>query len=117
MTDALTLNELAGPLQALRLLALDFGHLPALNVDVTPLYPKVLRLSLHETTCDSFAAFEQWRHALSIETGDVDFHVQINGRTAVLDGHGTYGGMAIELTAFAAVPSADTASVVQGVPA
>ena len=117
MKEDLTLNALTGPLGVLRLLAVDFPHLPAPNVDVTPLYPKVLRLALYATTCDSFAAFEQWRHALTIETGDVDFHVQVNGRTAVLDGHGTYGGVVIELTAFAAVPSADTAPVVQGVPA
>ena len=117
MTGASTLDELAGPLRALRLLACDFGHLPAPNVDVTPLYPKVLRLSLHETTCDSFAAFEQWRHALAIEPGVVDFHVQCNRRTAVLIGHGAYGGVDIELTAYATVPSADTAPVVSGVPA
>ncbi|MFJ4790559.1 hypothetical protein [Streptomyces sp. NPDC088794] len=104
MNESLTLDALTGPLGVLRLLAVDFPHLPAPNVDVTPLYPKVLRLSLHETTYDSFAAFEQWRPALGIAPDAVDFHIQCNRRTAVLNGRGTYGGVDIELTAYATVP-------------
>ncbi|WP_327401335.1 hypothetical protein OG194_14890 [Streptomyces sp. NBC_01288] len=109
MNEDLTLSGLSGPLATLRLLAVDFPHLTAPVVEVSPIYPKVLRLSLHGMTCDSFGAFEQWRHALRIEPDSVDFHIQCDHRTAVLDGHGTYGGAEIELTAYATVPAGDTA--------
>ncbi|MYX98045.1 hypothetical protein GT045_25340 [Streptomyces sp. SID486] len=109
MNEGLTLDGLAVPLRVLRLLAVDFPHLTAPNVDVSPLYPEVLRLSLHESSCDSFAAFESWRRALGIECAAVDFHTQSDGRTAVLKGSGVYGGADIELTAFASLPADDTA--------
>ncbi|MFI9247227.1 hypothetical protein ACIGXF_32680 [Streptomyces sp. NPDC053086] len=109
MNEGLNLDGLTVPLRVLRLLAVDFPHLTAPNVDVSPLYPQVLRLSLHESSCDSFAAFESWRRALGIEPATVDFHTQSDGRTAVLKGFGVYGGADIELTAFAALPADDTA--------
>jgi hypothetical protein len=114
MTEVLPLNGLSVPLQVLRLLAIDFPHLTAPNVDVSPLYPTLLRLSLHESSCDSFAAFESWRCALDIEPATVDFHTQSDGRTAVLKGCGRYAGADIELTAFAALPAGDTASAGAG---
>ncbi|GAA3865733.1 hypothetical protein [Streptomyces lannensis] len=109
MSEGLALDGLSVPLRVLRLLAIDFPHLTAPNVDVSPLYPQVLRLSLHESSCDSFAAFESCRRALGIEPATVDFHTQSDGRTAVLKGCGVYGGADIELTAYAALPADDTA--------
>ncbi|MFF0028932.1 hypothetical protein ACFYS7_12140 [Streptomyces avermitilis] len=109
MNEGLTLDGLAVPLRVLRLIAVDFPHLTAPNMDVSPLYPEVLRLSLHDSSCDSFAAFESWRRALGIEPATVDFHTQSDGRTAVLKGCGAYGGADIELTAFASLPADDTA--------
>ncbi|WP_405797726.1 hypothetical protein [Streptomyces sp. NBC_01506] len=107
MNGVLTLDALAVPLRALRLLAVDFGHLPAPALDVSTIFPNRLVLSLHGTTVgESFAAFEQWRHALNIEPDAVDFHVQSGGRAAALEAHGTYGGADIELVAYAAVPQA-----------
>ncbi|MGW4936255.1 hypothetical protein ACWEQH_25150 [Streptomyces sp. NPDC004166] len=109
MSEGLALDGLAVPLRVLRLLAIDFPHLTAPSVDISPLYPQVLRLSLHESSCDSFAAFESWRRALGIESAAVDFHTQSDGRTAVLTGRGVYGGADIELTAYAALPADSTA--------
>ncbi|MFF3633978.1 hypothetical protein [Streptomyces sp. NPDC002250] len=114
MSAVLALDDLSVPLRVLRLLAVDFPDLPAPNVDVSPVYPQVLRLSLHETSCDSFAAFESWRLALGIEPGEVDFHIQCNGRTAVLQGRGAYGGADVELTAYAASLADGTASTGAG---
>ncbi|MFF8928725.1 hypothetical protein ACF1AO_15780 [Streptomyces longwoodensis] len=110
MNPVLALDDLSVPLRVLRLLAVDFPDLTAPNVDVSPVYPRVLRLSLHETTCDSFAAFESWRRALGIEPATVDFHIQSDGRTAVLEGRGAYGGAEVELAAYAASVADDTAS-------
>ncbi|MGI5436888.1 hypothetical protein ACQEV4_05305 [Streptomyces shenzhenensis] len=109
MNEGLALDGLSVPLRVLRLLALDFPHLTAPTVDVSPLYPQMLRLSLHESSCDSFAAFESWRRALGIEPATVDFHTQSDGRTAVLKGYGVYGGADIELTAFTTLSADDTA--------
>ncbi|MGV9610303.1 hypothetical protein ACWDR2_42375 [Streptomyces sp. NPDC003631] len=109
MSEGLALDGLSVPLQVPRLLAIDFPHLAAPSVDISPLYPQALRLSLHEPSCDSFAAFESWRHALGIEPAAVDFHTQSDGRTAVLKGCGVYAGADIELTAFTTLPADDTA--------
>ncbi|MFF7973349.1 hypothetical protein [Streptomyces sp. NPDC007905] len=114
MNQVLALDDLSVPLRVLRLLAIDFPDLTAPNVDVSPVYPQVLRLSLHETSCDSFAAFESWRLALGIEPGTVDFHIQSDGRTAVLQGRGAYGGADVELTAYAASLADGTVSAGAG---
>jgi hypothetical protein len=46
----MTLDDLTVPLRALRLLAVDFGHLPAPDVDVSRVFPEWLRLSFHGTS-------------------------------------------------------------------
>ncbi|MFE3497164.1 hypothetical protein ACFXOS_29550 [Streptomyces sp. NPDC059175] len=105
MNEILTLEGLSAPLLALRLLALDFPHLPAPVVDVSSLYPDRLSLSLHESQ-GAFTAFETWRAALGIDPGAVDFHVQCNSRTGVLNAQANYGGADIELTAYTQVATA-----------
>ncbi|MEU3856970.1 hypothetical protein AB0F03_06275 [Streptomyces sp. NPDC028722] len=109
----MTLDELTVPLRALRLLAVDFPHLPAPDVDVSPLYPEWLRLSFHDTSCESLAAFEQWRTALRITPGAVDSCTQSDGRTRVLKADGLFAGAVIVLTAYAHEPATDRASAGQ----
>ncbi|PAZ17520.1 hypothetical protein CLM62_02025 [Streptomyces sp. SA15] len=106
MTDALTLDELAVPLRALRLLALDFPHLPAPHVHLSTVFVERLELSLHDVarTGDSFAAFEAWRAALGIAPDTVTFHVQADGRTQVLRAECRFGGAEVGLIAYATAP-------------
>ncbi|GAA1173519.1 hypothetical protein GCM10009654_33550 [Streptomyces hebeiensis] len=94
MTD--TLHDLSTPLLALRLLAVEFAHLPAPSVSVSTVYPDLLDLSFH----DGFASFEAWREALGIAPEGVGHHVQGNGRTGVLDVHGVFAGARLRLTAY-----------------
>lgn len=115
MSEILTLDALAAPVRALRFLAVDFPDLPAPALTVSPIFPNRLTLSLHGTTSNSFAAFEQWRDALRIKQDVVGFHIQSDGRTAVLEAYGSYGGADIELVAYATVPQA--ADAVAGVAA
>ncbi|MFE9878628.1 hypothetical protein [Streptomyces sp. NPDC005784] len=103
MSPISTLEALSAPLRALRLLALDFPHLPAPVVHVTAIYPDRLALSLHEQD-GGFAAFEAWRTVLGIEPDAVDFHVQCNHRTGVLTAQTVYDGADIELTGYTQVP-------------
>ncbi|MGC4981611.1 hypothetical protein ACLQ18_13360 [Streptomyces sp. DT193] len=103
MSEILTLEALSAPLRALRLLAVDFPDLPAPVVHVTAIYPDRLALSVHESD-GGFTAFEAWRTALGIAPDAVDFHVQCNSRTGVLNAHTRYGGADIELTGYAQVP-------------
>ncbi|MFJ6856834.1 hypothetical protein [Streptomyces werraensis] len=105
----MTLDDLTVSLRALRLLAVDFGHLPAPSVDVSPLYPEWLRLALHSTSGASLAAFEQWRTALRVGPDAVDCHVQSDGRTRVLRAEGQFAGAVVELTAYAEVSDVDRA--------
>ncbi|MET9526742.1 hypothetical protein [Streptomyces coeruleorubidus] len=109
----MTLDDLTVPLRALRLLAVDFPHLPAPDVDVSPVFPEWLRLSLHDTSCESLAAFEQWRTALRIAPEAVDSRTQSDGRTRVLKAEGQFAGAVIVLTAYADEPAADRASAGQ----
>ncbi|MGW1238339.1 hypothetical protein [Streptomyces bobili] len=90
------LDALAVPLRALRLLAVDFGHLPAPNVLVSTVYPNRLELTFHNSLTD----FEVWREALGICTNDVSYREQSIGRTRVLKTVTGYAGAELELTGF-----------------
>ncbi|MFE9812155.1 hypothetical protein [Streptomyces sp. NPDC005548] len=104
MNKILTLEGLSAPLLALRLLALNLPHLPAPVVDMSSIYPDRLALSFHESQ-GAFTAFEAWRAALGIDPSAVEFHVQCDHRTGVLNAQSKYGGADIELTAFTQVPA------------
>lgn len=104
MSTILTLDALSAPLRALRLLAVDFPDLPAPVVDVSAIYPDRLSLSVHESQ-GGFTAFEAWRTALGIAPDAVDFHVQCDRRTGVLNAQTEYGGADIELTGYTQVPA------------
>lgn len=109
MSEGLTLDNLAVPLRVLRLLAVDFGHLPAPEIDVSTIYPDRLCLRLH----DDLASFEIWRDALGIVPDDVTYHEQNDGRTRVLKASAGYAGAVLELTGYgnihAAAPVGTTA--------
>ncbi|RSS41632.1 hypothetical protein [Streptomyces sp. WAC08241] len=98
--SGLTLADLSVPLSALRLLAVDFPHLPAPWVDVATVYPERLSLSFH----DDFAAFEAWREALNIAPESVVHRVQRDGRTQVLKALMVFAGAELELTGYTSVP-------------
>ncbi|MGW7645045.1 hypothetical protein [Streptomyces bobili] len=108
MTDALTLIDFAVPMRALRLLAVDFPHLPAPHVHLSAAFTEQLDVSLHDEllTRESFAAFEVWRAALGIAPDAVTFHVQSDGRTRVLRAACEFGGADVTLTAYATAPQA-----------
>ncbi|SEE74905.1 hypothetical protein [Streptomyces sp. Ag109_O5-10] len=95
-----TLDCLAVPLRVLRLLAVDFGHLPAPDIDVSPLYPNRLQLRFH----DDLAHFETWRDALGITPDDVAYGEQ-SGDTSVLKASVDYAGAVLELTGFGDLPA------------
>lgn len=90
------MEDLTGPLRTLRLLALDFPHLPAPTVHVSPLYSARLDLSLH----DDLGAFEPWRTALGITRDAVDFHTQHDGTTWVLEAYTHFAGSTVRLVAY-----------------
>ncbi|MDH6217612.1 hypothetical protein [Streptomyces pseudovenezuelae] len=100
MSDALTLDELSVPLRALRLLAVDFGHLPAPAVHVTTIWPDRLKLDFH----DDLAGFESWREALGIAPDAVTHGTQSAGRTRVLRMVTEYGGATLELVGYGHIP-------------
>ncbi|MEU4891936.1 hypothetical protein AB0B12_23900 [Streptomyces sp. NPDC044780] len=102
----LTLDELAVPLRALRLLAADFGHLPAPCTHVSTIYPNQLELSFHDDLTD----FEAWRDALGIAPETVDCREQGGGRTRALSLATDYAGAELRLVAYADVPVPATAA-------
>jgi len=99
MSEGLTLDDLSVSLRALRLLAVDFGHLPAPVVNVTDVYPNRLKLSFH----DGLDAFESWREALGIAPAAVTHGTQNGARTRVLKTSVEYAGATLELTGFAEI--------------
>jgi hypothetical protein len=100
MSEGLTLDDMSVPLRALRLLAADFGHLPAADVDVSPIYPTRLHLRFHHDLAD----FEAWREALGIAPDAVRHGTQSGGHTRVLRVDTQYAGAELELVAYAPVP-------------
>ncbi|MFS7877670.1 hypothetical protein ACEYXF_30690 [Streptomyces asiaticus] len=101
MNRGLTLDNLAVPLRVLRLLATDFGHLPAAEIYVSTIYPDRLELRFH----DDLSGFETWRDALGIAPDDVDYHEQSDGRTRVLKASVAYAGAELELTGYGDAPA------------
>ncbi|GGI67082.1 hypothetical protein [Wenjunlia tyrosinilytica] len=96
----LTLKDLAGPLRALRTLAAEFPDLPAVDVQVSPIYPDSLELTLH----DDLSAFETWREALGIAAETVTYHEQgFSGTTVRLEGSTEVAGATVRLRGFAPV--------------
>ncbi|WP_432098402.1 hypothetical protein [Streptomyces sp. WAC 04229] len=96
MSESLTLDDLAVPLRVLRLLAVDFGHLPAPEVHVSPIFPERLELPFHRGLPD----FETWREALGIAPDAVAYCEQSDGRTRVLKATVDYAGATVELTGY-----------------
>ncbi|MCX4665109.1 hypothetical protein OG453_00215 [Streptomyces sp. NBC_01381] len=96
MRYADTMDGLSPALTALRVLSVDFPEMPAPTVRVTPIYPTVLDLALH----DDLGAFEPWRIALRIAREDIDFHTQSDGRTWVLCASTDYAGARVKLIAY-----------------
>jgi hypothetical protein len=101
MSETLTLDDLAVPLRVLRLLAADFGHLPAPAVRVTTVWPDRLELEFH----DDLAGFEAWRDTLGITPDAVTHTTQSAGRTRVLHAHTEYGGARLELVGYGRIPA------------
>ncbi|MFD5234384.1 hypothetical protein ACFWJ5_38900 [Streptomyces qaidamensis] len=96
MTGTLTFDSLTVPLQALRLLAADFPHLPAPDIDLTRIYPDRLTLCFH----DGLHVFEAWREALSVPPDAVTYTVQGGGTTGVLKASTVYAGAEVHLRGF-----------------
>ncbi|TRO57628.1 hypothetical protein [Streptomyces sp. IB201691-2A2] len=99
MSENLTLDDVAVPLRTLRLLAADFGHLPAPDVHVSTTYPERLELAFH----DDLPGFETWREALGIVPDAVTYREQGDGRTRVLRASVEHAGAVVRLTGFADV--------------
>ncbi|MGW0565862.1 hypothetical protein [Streptomyces tauricus] len=99
MSETLTLDDLAVPLRTLRLLSVDFGHLPAPTVHVTTIYPERLELTFY----DDPAGFEAWREALDVAPHAVTYRVQNDGQTGTLRASVDYAGATVLLTAYADV--------------
>ncbi|MGW2865005.1 hypothetical protein [Streptomyces sp. NPDC001205] len=98
--NELTLDGLAVPLRALRLLSVDFGHLPAPEIDVSTIYPDQLALRFH----NGLNGFEAWRAALGIAPDAVELRTQGGGRTLCLQADADYAGAHVHLVGYAAVP-------------
>jgi hypothetical protein len=96
----LTLNDLTVALRALRMLAVDFPHLPVVDVHVSRIRPDRLELTLHR----DLSAFETWRAALGIPADTLTYlelEQGSTGPTLCLQGTAEYAGATVELTGFA----------------
>ncbi|MEU1477791.1 hypothetical protein [Streptomyces sp. NPDC005760] len=96
MSERLTLDDLAVPLRALRLLAAEFGHLSAPTVAVSTIFPDRLELSFH----DNLAGFEAWRDALGIPPEAVVYREQSGGRTRVLTASADRADTVVDLVGY-----------------
>jgi hypothetical protein len=103
MKESLTLDALAAPLRVLRLLAADFGHLPAPGIDLSRIYPDRLTLRFHY----GLHAFEAWREALAVPPEAVTHDVQCDGRTHVLTASADYAGAEVLLYGYSDAPAMD----------
>lgn len=83
--------------EALAVIGRTFAHLPGIDVNLSPITPGEVTLSVH----DDLDAFEQWRAALGIAAADVD-HCQRPGRAHMtLKGRTTFARATVELVGYA----------------
>jgi hypothetical protein len=84
-------------LEALTVIGRTFAHLPGVDINLSPITPGELTLSVH----DDLDGFEQWRTALGIAAEDVD-HCQRPGRAHMtLKAKTTFARAAVELVGYA----------------
>jgi hypothetical protein len=95
VSAVLRLADLSVPLRVLRLLMMDFGHLPAPTVSVSPIFPERLELALHS----GLPGFEAWREALDVAPDAVTYTVH-DGGTQVLRTLVDYAGAELELVGY-----------------
>jgi hypothetical protein len=99
-TEPATPAPLAAQLTALEALAVigrTFAHLPGADLQISPVYPDVLVISLH----DNLDGFERWRAALGIAADDID-HCQRPGRAHMtLKAHATFARITVQLVGYA----------------
>lgn len=98
--SGMSLSGLGVPLSVLRLLAVDFAHLPAADLVVSTIDPDLLDLSFH----DGLDAFEAWREVLGISPETVSYREQSVGSTRVLQVETGYAGARVRLTGYADIP-------------
>ncbi|QHY96645.1 hypothetical protein SSPS47_16175 [Streptomyces sp. S4.7] len=103
MSESRTFDALTAPLRVLRLLAVDFGHLPAPTVDLCGIYPDQLTLRFHEGLGD----FEVWREALAIPPDSVTHSVHTSGHTRSLTASIAYCGADVHLHGYSDAPATD----------
>lgn len=90
------LAELSRPLALLRMLAADHPKLPAVDVQVSPITPDLLRLAAHH----DLGAFETWREALGIDPNTIERHVRDDGRIVTLVAETVIADARVELTSY-----------------
>ncbi|QCX81165.1 hypothetical protein C9F11_37910 [Streptomyces sp. YIM 121038] len=89
--------DLSRPMALLRLLALDHPDLPAADVQISPIYPDRLTLSIH----NNLSAFEAWREALGLDPAEVKHKLQSGDTTTVLIAVGQVADATVELVGYA----------------
>ncbi|QNP70832.1 hypothetical protein IAG44_16250 [Streptomyces roseirectus] len=103
MNGVVTLDGLAAPLRAVRMLALDYAHLPAPTIGVSAIYPERLELSLHRSPAD----FEAWREVLGIAPDGVTYR-EFDGYVS-MSVFTEYAGAELELVGYADLPHTEQA--------
>lgn len=94
---AKTLADQLAALEALVVIGRTFAHMPAVTINLSPIYPDQIDLSIH----DDIDAFEQWRAALGIAVEDVDY-CQRPGRSHMhLKAKTTFARVTVELVGYA----------------
>lgn len=84
-------------LEALIVIGRTFAHLPGVDINLSPITPRELTLSVH----DDLDAFEQWRAALGIAAEDVDHSQRPGSGHMVLKARTTFARATVELVGYA----------------
>ncbi|MFF2009136.1 hypothetical protein ACFVWY_08695 [Streptomyces sp. NPDC058195] len=82
MNTDLTLQRQGSPILLLAHLHATMQRLPAASFHVTPVYPTVLEISLH----DSLDAFTAWREALGLNLSELDARSHKGSSWVTVDG-------------------------------
>ncbi|MFI0718900.1 hypothetical protein [Streptomyces sp. NPDC021224] len=80
---------------ALAQITATLGHLPAADINLSPVFPDHLTVAIH----DDLGAFEQWRQALGVPATAIDYAAHRHHMT--LRAATPFAGATIDLVAYA----------------
>jgi hypothetical protein len=87
----------AAAIEVLAVIGRTFAHMPPVDINLSPITPGELTLSIH----NDLGAFEEWRTALGIAADDIEHQQRPRSSHMTLKGRTVFARVDVELVGYA----------------